>query len=363
MIKFFDIPKQDTKYKNNIIKKISRIINSSDFINGQDVKKFENSFAKFCSAKYCASVGNGTDALIIALKSLNLQKNDEVIIPAMTWKSTLLAPLNLNLKTKLVDVGINSSNFDLIDLKKKITKKTKVIIAVHLYGNPIDFKEIKKIIGNKKILIIEDAAQAHGAYDFNAKKKIGSLGDIACFSFYPGKNLGAYGDGGCLTTNNKKLFNKIKMIKNIGSLNKFDCDEVGMNSRLDSIQASILNYKINDLKVNNSKRLKIAKYYNKNIINKKIEKIKYKKGCVFHQYVILSKYKKKIIINFKKNKIQFGEHYPISINNLKIVKKRFQKQNFPNAEKLAKYGISLPIDPNLKTLEVKKICRILNKIK
>ena len=154
------------------------------------------------------------------------------------------------------------------------------------------------------------------------------MGDIACFSFYPGKNLGAYGDGGCLTTNNKKLFNKIKMIKNIGSLNKFDCDEVGMNSRLDSIQASILNYKINDLKVNNSKRLKIAKYYNKNIINKKIEKIKYKKGCVFHQYVILSKYKKKIIINFKKNKIQFGEHYPISINNLKIVKKRFQKQNF-----------------------------------
>ena len=128
MIKFFDIPKQDTKYKNNIIKKISRIINSSDFINGQDVKKFENSFAKFCSAKYCASVGNGTDALIIALKSLNLQKNDEVIIPAMTWKSTLLAPLNLNLKTKLVDVGINSSNFDLIDLKKKITKKQKLLL-------------------------------------------------------------------------------------------------------------------------------------------------------------------------------------------------------------------------------------------
>ncbi len=363
MINFFDISKQDLKYKNKILKKISKIIDANDFINGKEIEKFEKKFARLCSARYCVTVGNGTDALIIALKSLNLKKNDEVIIPSMTWKSTLLAPLNLNIKTKLVDLEKNSSNIDLNDLKKKITKRTKVIIGVHLYGNPIEYKKIKKIINDRKIFLVEDAAQAHGAFDFSTKKKIGSIGDIACFSFYPGKNLGAYGDGGCLTTNNKNFFNKIRTIKNIGSLNKFDCNVVGLNSRLDTIQASILNYKIKDLKSNNLKRLKIAKHYNKNINNKSIEKIRYRPGCVYHQYVIITKLKSKIIKSFKKNKIQFGEHYPISINKLKIVKKFFKNQKFPNAERLAKYGISLPISPNLKGLELRKICRILNRIK
>lgn len=363
MINFFNISKQDFKHKKKILKKISEIIDSSNFINGKEVEKFEKNFAKFCSVKYCITVGNGTDALIIALKSLNLKKDDEVIIPAMTWKSTLLAPLNLNIKTHLVDLEKNSSNMDLNELENKITKKTKAIIGVHLYGNPIEYKRIKKIINNRKIFIIEDAAQAHGAFDFNTKKKIGTLGDIACFSFYPGKNLGAYGDGGCLTTNNKSLFKRIKSIKNIGSLNKFDCEEIGLNSRLDTIQASILDYKLDDLKSNNLKRAKIANYYFKNINNKNIEKIRYKPGCVYHQYVIITKLKKKIISQFKKNNIQFGEHYPLSINKLKIVRKIFIKQKFPNAEKLADYGISLPIDPNLKTSELKKICKILNNIK
>ena len=162
---------------------------------------------------------------------------------------------------------------------------------------------------------------------------------------------------------NKTFFNKIKTIKNIGSLDKFDCSEIGLNSRLDTIQASILNYKIDDLKLNNLKRSKIANFYNRNINNKNIEKIKYKPGCVYHQYVIITKLKNKIIKNFKRNNIQFGEHYPIPINKLKIVKKIYRNQKFPNSEKLSKYGISLPIDPNLKNLQLRKICRILNNIK
>ena len=153
------------------------------------------------------------------------------------------------------------------------------------------------------------------------------------------------------------------MIKNIGSLNKFNCNVVGLNSRLDTIQASVLNYKIKDLKKNNLKRLKIANYYKKNIYNSNIEKINYKMGCVYHQYVIISKFKKKIIFNFNKNRIQFGEHYPISINKLDIIKKKFINQKFPNSENLAKFGISLPIDPNLKISEIKKICKVLNNIK
>jgi len=363
MINFLNIYKQDKKIYTKIIKSISKIIKTNDYINGDDVWKFEKKFAKFCSVKNCISVGNGTDALFVALKSLNLKKNDEVIVPAMTWKSTVLAPLNLGLKPILVDVEKNGSNFDLKDLKKKISKKTKVIIVVHLYGNPADIKSIKKLIKNKKVFIIEDAAQAHGAFDYSLKKKIGSIGDIACFSFYPGKNLGAYGDAGCLTTNNSKLSNKIRIIKNIGSINKYDCEIKSINSRLDSIQAAILNIKMDKLKKKNDQRIKIAKFYNKNIKNKNIELLKYRNGSVYHQYVILSKLKNKIINQLKKNDIQHGFHYPISINKLKILKKKFNNKKFPNAEKIANNGISLPIDPNLTNSQLRKICIVLNGVR
>lgn len=361
MIKFFDIKKQDKKFQKKILNKIITVIKDSSFIDGKEVDLFEKNFKKFCKVKHCITVGNGTDALYIALKSLNLKKKSEVIVPAMTWKSTALAPLNLGLKVRLVDTEKKGSNFNLKDLKKKINRNTRAIIAVHLYGNPADIKEIKKMIKGKNIVIIEDAAQAHGAYDFNSKKKIGSIGDIACFSFYPGKNLGAYGDGGCITTNNDKYSKNIRMIKNLGSLNKFDCEVQGVNSRLDTIQAAILNLKIKDLDKNNKKRINISQIYKNNINNDKIEILNYKKGCVYHQFIILTKEKKKIIKLFQKEKIQFGQHYPISINKLKIFSK-YQNKSFKNSEFLANYGLSLPIDPNLRQKDILKICQILNKV-
>ena len=361
MIKLFDIKKQDKKFHNQILNKINDIISNSTFIDGKEVRLFEKKFKRFCNVKHCITVGNGTDALLIALKSLNLEKGSEVIVPAMTWKSTALAPLNLGLKVKLVDTEKKSSNFNLDDLRKKISKDTRVIIVVHLYGNPGDIKEIKKIIKGKKIHIIEDAAQAHGAFDFSLKKKIGSIGDIACFSFYPGKNLGAYGDGGCITTNNDRFNKNIRMIKNLGSLDRYDCEVPGINSRLDTIQAAILNLKLKDLNKNNKKRVKIAQIYKRNIVNNKIEILNYKRGCVYHQFIILSKIKKKIIEIFKKEKIQFAQHYPISINKLKIFKK-YQNKTFKNSEFLSKFGLSLPIDPNLKHHQILKVCQILNKL-
>lgn len=361
MIKFFDIRKQDKKYHDRILRKIKNLILNSNFIEGKEVSLFEKNFKKFCNVNHCITVGNGSDALYIALKSLNLKKNSEVIVPAMTWKSTALAPLNLGLKVNLVDTEKRGSNINLDDLRKKINKNTRVIIVVHLYGNPGDIKGIKKIIKGKKIIIIEDAAQAHGAYDFSLKKRIGSIGDIACFSFYPGKNLGAYGDGGCITTNSNKLNKNIRMIKNLGSLDKYDCEVQGINSRLDTIQAAILNLKLKDLTKNNKKRIKISKIYKKNILNNKIQILNYNNGCVYHQFIILSKIKKRIITIFKKEKIQFGQHYPIPINKLKIFRK-YQSKIFKNSEFLSKYGLSLPIDPNLKNNEILKICRILNKL-
>ena len=363
MINFLNISKQDMKIKNKIINKISNIIKLNSFINGKEVKTFEKNFAIFCSTKYCVTVANGTDALIIALKSLGLKKNDEVIIPAMTWKSTFLAAHNLGLSVKLVDIEKDGTNLDISKLKKKISKKTKAIIAVHLYGNPANLSEIKQITKKRGIHIIEDAAQAHGAIDYSSKKKIGSMTDLACFSFYPGKNLGAYGDAGCIVTNNAKLEKKIRMIKNLGSLGKYDCEVYGLNSRMDTIQAAVLNLKLEHLKNLNLKRVKIAKYYVQNLKNRNIKIINYNKGSVYHQFIIISKLKQKIIKILKKNKIEYGEHYPISINNLKITKNKYSNQKFPNAEKLAKYGLSLPIDPNLTKKDIKKIIILMNKIR
>ena len=364
MIKFLDLYKQDQKLHNAILKDIKILFKKGDFILGNEVIKFEDNFKNFCQSKYAISCANGTDALTIALKSLDLPNHSEVIIPAMTYCSTAFAVINAGLTPILVDTEFLKPTIDLIDLKTKINKKTKVILPVHLYGSVANLNGIKKIIRKKNIYLIDDCAQAHGAYDDSMnsrnRKRIGSTTDISCFSLYPGKNLGAYGDAGIITTNNKKLFNKIKKIRNLGSDKKFIHDYVGMNSRLDTIQAIILNKKIKNLSNYNKNRQKIAQFYNKNIINKKITKLIYSKSCVYHQYVILIKNKKKFINKLNSKKIGFGFHYPYAIHQLDVFKKDFKNKKFVNAERLAKEGISIPIDPNLSQKEQNIIVNTLN---
>ena len=225
MIKFLDIFKQDQKLHNSIIEDIKKLFKTGDFILGKEVLKFENNFKTFTQSKYAISCGNGTDALTIALKSLNLPSNSEVIIPAMTYCSTAFAVINAGFKPILVDTEFLKPTIDLIELKNKITNKTKVILPVHLYGSVANLTGIKKIIRKKNIFLIDDCAQAHGSLDDSMntkkKKKIGSTTDISCFSLYPGKNLGAYGDAGIITTNNKILYDRIKKIRNLGSDKKF----------------------------------------------------------------------------------------------------------------------------------------------
>ena len=361
MIKFLDIYNQDKKLHKLIIKDIYKLFKKGDFILGNDVLNFEKKFAKFCQSNYAISCANGTDALYLALRSLNLPSGSEVIVPAMTWISTISAIILNNLKPVLVDININDPLISHSEIKKKITKKTKAIIPVHLYGSPVDISEIKKIIKGKNIYIIDDAAQAHGAKNLT-NKMIGSLTDLTCFSFYPGKNLGCYGDGGMITTNSKILYLKLKKMRNLGSIKKHIHDEIGINSRLDTLQALILSKKLPFLKKLNNKRKKIAIFYNNNIKNIKITKLKYSKNAVFHQYVIMIKNKKKLINAFNKNKIQYGFHYPKSINQLECFKKFFKNEKYPNAENLAKYCISIPIDPYLTLKEIKKIVRILNSL-
>ncbi len=358
MIKFLNIKKQDKTLNKHILNDIKKIVNNNNFILGEDVFKFEKAFAKFCNSKYAISCANGTDALTIALKILNLPKNSEVIIPAMTYCSTAFAVINAGLKPVLVDLEINKPTININEINKKITKKTKVIMPVHLYGSVANINKIKNIVKKRNILIIDDCSQAHGATLLN--KRVGNLSDISCFSLYPGKNLGAYGDAGIITTNNKKFYDKIKNFRNLGSDKKFIHTQIGFNSRLDTIQAAVLNRKLKNLVKNNKKRVKIAEIYNKNIKNNKISKLSYSKGSVYHQYVILVKNRSKLEKLLIKNNIQFGYHYPQSINQLDSLINFFKGKKFKNAEKIANKCISIPIDPTLNQKDINKIISVLN---
>jgi dTDP-4-amino-4,6-dideoxygalactose transaminase len=218
-MKFFDIYKQDKKIHQQILNDLKFLFKKTDFILGSPVEKFEKEFAAYCNTKYAIGCANGTDAIYLALKSLNLKKNSEVIMPAMTYCSTVFSVIRAGLKPVLVDIEKNSSVASNKEIIKKITNKTKVVLFVHLYGESCRYHDLKKTLKRKKIFILEDASQAHGAFDYSSGirgKKAGSQGELGCFSLYPGKNLGAYGDAGIITTNSKKKYEYLKKIRNQG---------------------------------------------------------------------------------------------------------------------------------------------------
>ena len=240
------------------ISNISRLIKDKNFIGGDEVKKFEENFSKFNESKYCLGVANGTDALEIALESLDIPKNSEVIVPNFTFLSPAEAVVRGGYKLVLADINLNDFTISLESLKKLVTKNTSALIVVHLFGNPCNMTEIKKITAKNGIKIIEDCSQAHGA-KFKGKV-VGNFGDIGTFSFYPTKNLGAFGDSGAIVTNKKNIFEKAQKIANHGRVATYDHLLAGRNSRLDSIQASVLNLKIKNLKRYNELRIKPVSY-------------------------------------------------------------------------------------------------------
>ena len=327
--------------KKKILKKINTLIKESKYIGGTEVDKFENNFKKFVKSKYCVTLGNGTDALEIAIKSLALKKNSEIIVPVNTWISTAEAVVNNGYRVIFCDVNLSDYSLCLEDLKKKITKKTSAIIPVHLYGNPSDVIKINKLIKGKQIKIIEDCAQAHGAR--LGKLHVGTLGDVGTFSFFPGKNLGAFGDGGALITNSKKIYEYAMRARNHGALKKYDHEFSGRNSRLDTIQAAVLNFKIKNYKKVIVKRNKLANiYFNelKDIKGIDLFKLNKKNTHVFHQFVLRTNKRNKLIKFLNKNNIQTMIHYPYMLNELKF----FNNSNkFKNSNYLGKKIISLPI--------------------
>ena len=361
MIRFYDISKQDLVIKKKILKSVSKVINNTNFINGKEVFLFEKKFSSFVNSNYSIACSNGTDALTLALKSLNLKQGSEVILPGMTYIATLLSIVNLGLKPILVDIDNNTGLMNINLIKKKINKNTKVIMPVHLYGNIFDIRKLKKIVKNE-IFIIEDASQAHGGYFKHTSQKVGSLADLSCFSLYPGKNLGAYGDAGIITTNNKFLKERIIKLGNLGASRdkKYDHDILGFNNRMDTIQAAVLLEKINLLKFYNKKRIEIAKKYNKKIKNKKIKLLNYVNGSVYHQYIILTNNRKKFQKYMLDSGIQTGIHYPKSIRMHKSTLKLFKNINTKVSDMFAKKCVSIPIDPCLKAQEINTIIKKIN---
>ena len=257
MIKFNNLNHYHSKIKYKLHRVLKKSIENSSFISGDEVKKFENNFKKLNHSKHCISCGNGSDALLMAIKALGIKPGDEVIVTALSWIASSAAITSAGGKIVFCDIENNGFNIDPKLIEKKITKKTVGIIAVHLYGYPADMIKIIKIVKKYKLWCIEDSAQAHLAEIKG--KKVGNFGDIGTFSFFPGKNFGALGDAGCIVTNNKSLARKVRLIANHGGKGLHLLE--GINSRMDAIQAGFLNIKIKDIKKQTQKRISHAKLY------------------------------------------------------------------------------------------------------
>lgn len=349
---------EDIKIKNKILKNIKKIFYSKNYILGENVSLFEKEYAKFCGSKYALGVNSGTDALIISLLSKNIGTGDEVLVTAHSASGTVTAIKLLGAKPVFIDID---DNFYLIDpdkIEKKITKKTKAIVAVHIYGQSCDMDKILNIAKKFKILVIEDCAQAHGTLYKN--KHVGNYGLFGCFSFYPTKNLGAIGDAGCIITNNKNIYKKIKALREFGWFKKFNSVLNGVNSRMDEIQASILRIKLKKLNSYNLYRKKIANYYFSELSCVKeiiLPKINDKSNHVFHQFIIRvpSFHRNKLIEYCKKDKITLGVHYPIPLHKQEAFSNK--KEVIPVVEKISKEIISLPIFVYFKLQDQKKVIR------
>lgn len=358
MIKFLDLQKINSAYQEQFQEKMKLVLDKGWFILGDEVKSFEANFANFCDAKHCIGVGNGLDALVLILKGYilqgNLQKGDEIIVPANTYIATILAILQADLVPVLVEPLIETYNINSDLIEAKITAKTKAILLVHLYGQLADMDAIIEIGYKHNLLIIEDAAQAHGL------KFKGS--HARAFSFYPGKNLGALGDAGAITTNDDALAKTLFSLRNYGSEKKYHNNFIGFNSRLDELQAAFLNVKLPNLDLENNLRRTIAKRYLAEINNPKIvlPTVEILDNHVFHLFVIRTENRNQLQDYLLQNGIETVIHYPIPPHKQKALSS-WNSLSFPITEKIHNEVLSLPISPIMSEGEVGFIIEILNK--
>lgn len=349
--------------KDELKKKFESVLDKEWFIQGEECNKFEEEFAKFCGAKYCIGVGNGLDAIRMILEAYEIGVGDEVIVPANTFIATVLAVSYVGATPVLVDADLESCNIDISKIEEKITEKTKAIIVVHLYGRVVEMEEINKLAQKYNLKVIEDSAQAHGAI-YNGKCT-GNLGDAAAFSFYPGKNLGALGDGGAVTTNDKELADKVRAICTYGSFKKYVHEYKGCNSRLDEMQAAFLRVKLEKLATWNRERQQIAEYYNHNIKNEKFVLPVIKEGeiskHVFHIYPILCENREALMEYLSNKGIATNVHYPIPIPMQGAYKNEgWDMKEYPVTERICAQEVSIPLYPGMTKDEITYIVECLN---
>jgi dTDP-4-amino-4,6-dideoxygalactose transaminase len=369
MIKFLDLQKINNHYRSEIDEAIKKVLDSGWYILGEAVERFEKNFATYCGVKHCIGVSNGLDALILILRAYVemgiINEGDEIIVPANTYIATILSITHNKLKPVLIEPDINTYNINPGLIEEKITNKTKAIMPVHLYGQCADMEALNTIARKYNLLVIEDAAQAQGA-EYNSKRT-GNLGNAAGFSFYPGKNLGALGDAGAVTTNDEKLAEVIRALRNYGSHKKYYNLYKGFNNRLDEIQAAVLDVKLKYLDDENQRRREIAQYYCDNINNEKIIipivnsklNIEHYLGHIWHLFVVRITERGKLQQYLTDNGIQTVIHYPVPPHKQDAYKELSNCKLFLT-EKIHNEILSLPISPVISLSEAKYVTDVVN---
>ena len=364
MIKFLDLHAINERYNTAFKNRFDHFLTEGYYILGTEVSTFETNYASYCNTQYCVGVANGLDALTLIFKAYiqlgKLSAGDSVLVPANTYIASILSIINAGLKPVLIEPDIETYNLTSKQIKEALTSDVKAILVVHLYGQLASMDRILSVADTHNLLVIEDAAQAHGAVDAKGQKA-GSLGNAAAFSFYPSKNLGALGDAGAITTNDTQLAELIKKLRNYGSPKKYVNSVVGYNSRLDELQAAFLSIKLPHLDEDNEKRRSIAKRYLKDIKNTKIKLPYYSdtKDHVFHLFVVLVEDRNDFMTYLKDNDIETLIHYPIPPHQQDALKS-YENLSLPLTEKMHQQLVSLPMSPVLVANDVSKIINIIN---
>jgi dTDP-4-amino-4,6-dideoxygalactose transaminase len=360
-VPFVDLKLQYQNIKNEIDSAIFDVINNTEFIKGKHVNEFETKFANKNNVSNCIGVANGTDAIYIVLKCLGIGSGDEIITTASSWISTSETISQTGARPVFTDIDKDYYTIDPGKIEEKINNKTKAIMPVHFYGQPADIEKIKIICDRYKLFLIEDCAQAHFA-EFNGKK-VGTFGIAGTFSFYPGKNLGAYGDAGAVITNNDELAKKMRMFANHGALKKHFHEIEGINSRLDGLQAAILNVKIKYIDEWNNARYNNALLYNKYLGNIKevvVPKIRKESKHIFHVYEIRVSERENLIKYLTEREIETAIHYPTILPLLNAYKYlSYKPEEFPIAYAYQSQILSLPMYPELNEEQIKNVCEAI----
>jgi len=354
-----NLNKSNSIFYSNFIKSLKKLNKKDSYILGKNLSEFENNFANYLGANHCIGVANGLDALTMSLKLLKLPKNSEVLVASNSYVACILSILNAELKPVLIEPNLETYNIDPNQIKKKITKKTRAVLAVHLYGKSCEMDEIIKICKKNDLYLLEDCAQSHGSKYKN--KSTGTFGDFGCFSFYPTKILGGIGDGGAITCKKKKYKEYLLKFRNYGSITRYKNEIIGQNSRLDEIQALFLNIKLKHLNKIIQHKRKLAKIYFENLSNKFIlPKVESYKKDTFYIFNVRHPERDKLKAYLEKKNIMSDIHYPIPPYKQKALKKMFNG-SFPISDEIHNTTLSLPISFAHTKKQIYEVTKVMNK--